>query len=192
ALVQPMPRLTSPGRRLPRDRRTSESLPGAVDRPDRRPEGPVPDPAALHEGGRAPVEGAHRGWEVPGGRRPALPDGRRRRGDPVRGAGAQGRERRPDDPGRLGLVADLGADAVDRAVAVQAHEGGDDARVEGLSRLRFARRAPPLGSKCWPVSDAVAGSAGSGLEASLYGRFEVSASYTSATATIRAASEMSS
>ena len=53
--------------------------------------------------GRPVHEGAHRGGAVPGGHRPALPDGAGRRRAPLRRDVAEDRERRPDDRcGRVG------------------------------------------------------------------------------------------
>ena len=62
----------------------------------RRQEGHFPDTTSMDEAGCLLSEGAHRGREVPGRRRPVLPIGRRGRGDPVCRNSAQDGERRPD------------------------------------------------------------------------------------------------
>src|SRR5258707_15110741 len=53
---------------------------------------------------------------------------------------------RGSGPGPLLLVADLGADALDRAVAREADERGDDRRVEVLAGVGLDRREPTLGA----------------------------------------------
>ena len=61
---------------------------------DKRVTFPIP---RVHEEGRPLPQGAHRGGEVPGGHRPALPVGAGGRGDQVRRDGAEDGQRRPDD-----------------------------------------------------------------------------------------------